>query len=143
MATAVGTQERLAPAEAGQLAVTWKRFRKHRLGLIGLFTPIVLVSSVILVPILSPFDQAAINDATPFVPAGSVSSSFSGSHTYILGTDDLGRDNLTRLFYGGRISLAVGLITTVIVVFIGSLVGALAGFYGGWVDTVIMRLVEL
>jgi peptide/nickel transport system permease protein len=62
---------------------------------------------------------------------------------HILGTDAVGRDNFTRLFQGGRISLAVGLITTIIVVIFGSLVGAIAGFYGSWIDTILMRFVDL
>jgi peptide/nickel transport system permease protein len=71
---------------------------------------------------------------------------WSGEQTQLLhplGTDRTGRDNLARLFHGGRISLAVGLVTAFIVVIIGSLVGALAGFYSGIVDTVLMRIVDL
>ena len=63
--------------------------------------------------------------------------------THILGTNDVGRDVFARLFYAGRISLAVGVITTIIIVLLGGLVGALAGFYGGWVDTILMRFVDL
>ncbi len=59
-----------------------------------------------------------------------------------LGTDDLGRDIWTGIAHGGRVSLAVGLATAVIAVAVGTLVGALAGFYGGWVDTVLMRIAE-
>jgi len=62
---------------------------------------------------------------------------------HILGTDAVGRDNLTRVFQGGRISLAVGLITTMIVVIFGAIVGSIAGFYGSWADTVLMRIVDL
>src|SRR5437868_1608507 len=114
MAAIVDVQERLAPAEPSQLAVTWKRFRRHRLGLVGLITLTLLVLAVIFVPIISPFPSDSINEALPFQPAGSVS--ILNGHTYWLGTDDIGRDNLTRLFDGGRISIAVGLITTVIVI---------------------------
>src|SRR5436305_1414059 len=143
MATVAQAQEeqRLAPSEASQLVTTWRRFRKHRLGLLGLTMLTVLMLSVIIVPIISPFTFEGINEASPFQPAGSVS--ILNNHTYFIGTDEVGRDNLTRLFYAGRISLAVGLITTLLVVLIGSLVGALAGFYGGWVDTLLMRLVDL
>jgi peptide/nickel transport system permease protein len=143
MATVAQAQEeqRLAPAEASQLVTTWRRFRKHRLGLLGLTMLTVLMLSVIVVPMISPFTFEGINEASPFQPAGAVS--ILNNHTYWIGTDEVGRDNLTRLFYAGRISLAVGLITTVLVVIIGSLVGALAGFYGGWVDTLLMRAVDL
>src|SRR5438477_947155 len=134
-------QQRLAPAEASQLVTTWRRFRKHRLGLVGLTMLTLLILSVIIVPMISPFTYDSPNEASPFQPAGA--ESILKHHTYFLGTDEIGRDNLTRLFFGGRISLAVGLITTVFVVIIGSIMGALAGFYGGWVDTVLMRIVDL
>lgn len=140
MATALKVEERLAPAEQSQLRVTWTRFRKHRLGLIGLFTLLTLVALVIVIPMISPFKFDDINDATPFNAA--MSHAYDG-RTYILGTDDVGRDNFTRLFYAGRISLTVGLISTILVVLIGSTIGALAGFYGGWVDTILMRFVDL
>lgn len=140
MVTAVKQEERLAPAEPSQLVVTWRRFRKHRLGLIGMITLILLGISVIIVPILSPFAYDTPNDFTSFAPAGAHSST---GLTYWLGTDNIGRDNFTRLFAAGRISLAVGLVSTIVVVIVGLLVGALAGFYGGWVDTILMRIVDL
>ncbi len=133
--------DRLAPAEASQLAVTWKRFRKHRLGLIGLVTLILLVASVIVVPMLTSFQVDDVGAVEDFLPAGA--PSILSGQTHWLGTDEVGRDNLTRLFYAGRISLTVGLLTTALVIVIGSVVGALSGFYGGWVDTILMRFVDL
>ena len=134
------TEERLAPAEASQLAVTWNRFRKHRLGLMGMYLLLLLVLSCIIIPMVSPFTFDAINDASQFQPAMTHSST---GLTHVLGTDEIGRDNFTRLFYAGRISLVVGLLTTVFIVIIGTIVGALAGFYGGWVDTILMRFVDI
>jgi peptide/nickel transport system permease protein len=161
MAAVAKVEERLAPRESSQLAATWKRFRKHRLGLAGLVTLTLLVLSVIIIPILSPFEYDQI-DAMALVPDSRYpateanfqykpamwdSPQMTGSPTsglvHILGTDAVGRDNFTRLFQGGRISLAVGLITTIIVVIFGSLVGAIAGFYGSWIDTILMRFVDL
>jgi peptide/nickel transport system permease protein len=134
MATVAQAQEkeRLAPAEASQWAVTWKRFRRHRLGLLGFFTLGTLVVLCIAIPLLSPYAYTDIGDF--WKPA-------SASHW--LGTDDVGRDVFTRLFQAGRISIAVGVLTTLMVVLIGSLVGALAGFYGGAVDSILMRFVDL
>jgi peptide/nickel transport system permease protein len=156
MAAVARTEERLAPAEPGQLAATWRRFKKHRLGLTGLATLTLLVISVIVVPMISPFQYDEL-DPEALVPDSRPGRGLEGNFAYkpamwdaplsgkmhYLGTDAVGRDNLTRLFQGGRISLMVGLITTLIVVTIGTIVGSLAGFYGGWVDTLLMRLVDL
>jgi peptide/nickel transport system permease protein len=144
MATVAKVEERLAPAEASQLAVTWKRFRKHRLGTLGLIVLTLLILSVIFVPMISPFEYDATGEVWQYAPAMSVAQfgPYAGK-TYILGTDDVGRDIFTRLFFAGRISLTVGILTTFLVVMIGATVGALAGFYGGAVDTVLMRFVDL
>jgi len=135
MATVVqtGERERLAPAESSQLAVTWKRFRRHRLGLVGAITLVTMIVLCIVVPIISPYqyDQVLGDFFKPANPAN------------WLGTDEVGRDVFTRLFYAGRVSLTVGVVTTIMVVLVGSLVGALAGFYGGGVDTILMRFVDL
>jgi peptide/nickel transport system permease protein len=135
MATVAQAQdrERLAPAEAGQLAVTWKRFRRHKLGVVGLFTLTTLITLCIVIPFVSvyKYDEIVGNF---FQPA---------SMDHFLGTDDVGRDVFTRLFQAGRISLTVGILTTMMVVLVGSIVGAIAGFYGGVVDTLLMRFVDL
>jgi peptide/nickel transport system permease protein len=155
MATAdVKVQERLAPAEPSQLAVTWKRFRKHRLGTIGLYSLIVIVLACIFVPIimqsLTGMTYETIDNKAllPEMVNGNVTSTkpmmYSGDlGLHILGTNNVGRDVFTRLFSAGRISLAVGVISTLIIVLLGGFVGAMAGFYGGWVDTILMRFVDL
>jgi peptide/nickel transport system permease protein len=175
MATAVKAEdrERMAPAEPSQMALVWKRFRKHKLGLTGAITLILMVLSVIIVPMILPFEYDQQDNASMTIdpvkntivkpmwytspptvttyilddPATAVNESFTDNplagRIHVLGIDGEGRDNFARLFYAGRISLSVGVITTILVVIIGSLVGALAGFYGGWVDTLLMRLVDL
>jgi peptide/nickel transport system permease protein len=65
------------------------------------------------------------------------------STTHLMGTDDLGRDLLARILYGGRVSMAVGLLSTAVALIIGTFVGALAGFYGGWLDNALMRFTDL
>lgn len=149
MATMAKVEERLAPAETSQMAMTWRRFRKHKLGLVGFVTILLLVLSVIIVPMISAYKYDQV-DALALLPDATGSSfkpmfwtSPTGGPMHILGTDAVGEDNFTRLFFGGRISLAVGLITTIITIVIGSIVGALAGFYGKVIDTVLMRVVDL
>ncbi|MBF6612689.1 MAG: ABC transporter permease [Chloroflexi bacterium] len=152
--TAARLEERLAPAEASQLAITWRRFRRHRLGLVGMVTLIVLVLACIFVPMIvqatTGFTYESIDDEAliPQVVNGNITSTrpmfyASSKGIHILGTTDVGRDVFTRLFYAGRFSLAVGVITALIVLFIGGLVGSLSGFYGGWIDTILMRFVDL
>ena len=88
----------------------------------------------ILAPIIAPYDPSDIN-----VKAILLAPSFE----HWMGTDGLGRDVLTRMLYGGRISLLVGLVAVGISTIIGIILGAIAGYYRGWVDTVIMRLVDV
>ena len=71
----------------------------------------------------------------------SASNSFSAAHP--LGTDDLGRDTLARVLWGGRVSIAVGLCAMLVAITIGMLVGALAGFFGGWIDIALSRIIEV
>lgn len=163
-ATTANVQERMAPAEPSQLVLTWRRFRKHKLGVIGLFTLTTLVLACIFVPIImeatAGFTYEAIDNVAldPVItPDGNVSSTKPMFYDttgvlperggprglHVLGTNEVGRDILTRLFFAGRISLTVGVVTTLIVIILGGLIGALAGFYGGWVDTILMRFVDL
>ncbi len=126
--------ERLAPAEPGQLVVIWRRFRHHKLAVVGLVTLTIIALASILAPWIAPYQFKSLDLSSTFGPP---------SLAHWLGTDDLGRDLLTRLMYAGQISLGVGLSCTVIVVILGTLVGATAGYFGGWVDTLLMRLVDI
>lgn len=110
----------------------WRRFRRHRGAIVGavIFGWLVLMS--VLAP-LSPYEPEKSNLPERFEPP---------SAAHWLGTDALGRDLFTRIIYGGRISLAVGGIAVAISLLIGVPIGALAGYYGGAVDTVLMRLTD-
>lgn len=113
----------------------WQRFRTHRLAVAGLVTVTVLLLAAILAPILAPRDPTLIETQlrflAPFVNPG-----------LPLGTDELGRDTLSRLLYGGRVSLTVGLVAMITTVLTGALVGIAAGYLGGIVDTLLMRFVD-
>ncbi len=110
-----------------------KRVRVDRLALAGGVLLLFLAIMAVAAPVLAPHDPRHINLPDALLPP---------SATYPLGTDQLGRDVLSRLIYGARISLSIGLIAVGIAVLVGSLIGAVAGLYGGWVDAVLMRLVD-
>jgi peptide/nickel transport system permease protein len=109
---------------------------------IALIVLSLLVLSVLIVPALLPFDLSSPNPLEVYAPAGTVDNwNFKGA-THWLGTDYLGRDVMTRLFVGARVSLLVALLSGISIVLIGSILGAVSGFYGGWVDTIMMRLTD-
>lgn len=122
------------PPEAQWRSVA-RRFAKHRLAVTGLAVLLLLAIAVYVGPLVSPyaFDANDLSRAGQWQP----------SAEHWLGTDELGRDVLTRLLYAGRISLSVGLLVALIGVVIGTLVGAFAGYFGSWVDAVAMRLVDV
>lgn len=110
------------------------RFTKNRLAVFGIVTVIFLVALCTLGPYLSSYDPLQIDFRAKFA------TPFSQGH--ILGGDEVGRDLLARLMDAGRISLTVGFVSMLMSVTIGTIAGATAGFYGGWVDTLIMRFVD-
>jgi len=112
----------------------WERFRRNKMALAGGIVVIVLFIVSFLAPWIAPYDPGAI-DLTEVLLAPSVD--------HLLGTDQLGRDVLSRMIWGARISLKVGFVATGIAIAIGTILGALAGYYGRWVDGVIMRFVDI
>ncbi|TKI53971.1 ABC transporter permease [Brevibacillus antibioticus] len=110
------------------------RLKKKRLAMAGLVFLLVMVAVCFIGPFFSPYASGKINTTM-------INKQPSFSHW--LGTDSLGRDILTRLMQAGRISLTVGIASMVLSVSIGALLGALAGFYRGWVDQVIMRIADV
>lgn len=115
-------------------ALAWKRLRKDKLAMFGLVVIILFVLASILAPVLTPYDPNQID-------LYSIESEPSDEH--LLGTDELGRDVLTRLLYGGRVSLAVGILASLCEIAIGVTLGAIAGYYGGIVDSIIMRATDV
>jgi peptide/nickel transport system permease protein len=113
-------------------ALVWRRFRRHPGAIAGSILLILVVLSVILVS-FSPYDPEASDIRSRLEPP-------SWKHPF--GTDPLGRDMLTRVLYGGRISLFVGLMVVVITLIIGVPIGALAGYFGGLIDNVLMRITD-
>lgn len=118
----------------GPWRVAWERFRKNKIALVGGIVFGLIVLLVILVPILSPYNLSEFELTDKLVPP---------SAKHWLGTDEQGRDVLMRVFYGGRISIFIGVMTAAITVVIGAAIGGIAGYYGGWVDNILMRFTEI
>ncbi len=121
----------------------WTRLRRHKLAVTGLVVLILIVLAAVFAKQLAPFDPDAIDNVhwlgNPLPPC--FESTLCGGH--LLGSDEVGRDLLSRLLYGARVSLQVGIFAVVMEVTIGTILGAIAGFYGGWVDWAIMRVTDV
>jgi len=127
------------------------RFRRNRLAMAGIIIVLIVTVIALLANVISPFsleDVSTCADTTAncnvgwvYAPVGSVDSTT--GKTNLLGTDNLGRDVVTRLFYGSRISLSVGIISETVVLLIGVPIGLLAGFFGGQVDNLLMRFTDI
>jgi oligopeptide transport system permease protein len=112
----------------------WYRLRKNKMAVIGAIFIALLTLASFLAPLIAPNSYEKIDLALAASPP---------SHAHWLGTDSLGRDLLSRILYGGRISLSVGLAATLVSVIIGVLYGAISGYLGGRVDVVLMRIVDI
>ncbi|MDA8085106.1 MAG: ABC transporter permease [Nitrospiraceae bacterium] len=115
-------------------SIIWRRFRKNHLAVAGLAVILALILAAIFAPHIAPYSPTGIDVDHVLSPPG-------WRHPF--GTDELGRDVLTRMLWGSRVSLSVGFIAMGIAVLIGTLVGSLAGFYGGKMDAVLMRFVDV
>ncbi|MFN8495248.1 MAG: ABC transporter permease [Caldilineaceae bacterium] len=117
-----------------------QRFRRSRRAVIGLTFLLIVTAITLLAPVLAPYAAGDQNAARTQLPPFSTATD-GGYH--LLGTDALGRDLLSRIMYGGRISLLVGVTVVAVAGLVGVPLGLLSGFFGNWVDTVIMRLVDI
>jgi peptide/nickel transport system permease protein len=115
-------------------SIAWRRFRRHKLAMIGLAMLTVFTVLAVFAPVIAPY---GMDEQDLFKIAEGPSSE------NWLGTDELGRDVLSRLIYGGRVSLLVGLGAALITTVIGVIVGTTAGFFGGLVDSALMRFIDL
>lgn len=119
--------------EESYLRVIRKKFFKHKLAVFGLIVFSLIVLMALFAPLLAPQSPYSVN--------GDFADQPSAEH--LLGTDQVGRDLLSRLIYASRVSLAVGIGAVAIYVVIGTILGAVAGYFGKWVDMVIMRLTDV
>ncbi|HHZ09992.1 MAG TPA: ABC transporter permease subunit [Rhizobiales bacterium] len=128
------------PSSARRLAEFWYYFSENRGAVIGLVVFVVLVVVAVFAPLIAPHaPNAQYRDAVLLPPVWQDG----GRATYLLGTDAVGRDILSRLLYGARFSLFIGVIVTTLALIGGIVVGVIAGFFRGWIDTVIMRVMDI
>jgi peptide/nickel transport system permease protein len=113
----------------------WRRFLRHRLAMAGGCAVMLLLLMTLLADLITPHDPLALETARRFIPP------FTDS-TFLLGTDEMGRDLLSRLIYGGRISLVVGMAAMFATVVTGLIIGLISGFYGGRTDNLLMRFTD-
>jgi len=119
--------------------LVWRRFRKHKLAMFGFIVIVIMVLLALFADIFTPHAYDAVNMAA--LINGSPVPPFT-TWEFPLGTDNFGRCFLTRILYGGRISMTVGLVSMGISLLIGVPLGCLAGYFGRWADATVMRLVE-
>jgi peptide/nickel transport system permease protein len=112
----------------------YQRFRQNKMAVTGSLIVALLFVIAVIAPLIAPYEPTNINLQKILSPP---------SKEHLFGTDQLGRDVLSRMIYGSRISLMVGFVSTGIAILIGIILGAIAGFYGKWIDTVIMRFVDI
>jgi len=113
--------------------ITLRQFLRHKMAVTGLLIMTLIVGSVCLVHVISPYDPEEPDLMMMLEPP---------SLAHPFGTDELGRDLLTRTLYGGRVSLIVGVFAMLVAVTIGTLIGALAGYFGGFIDNALMRFTD-
>jgi len=112
----------------------WRRFSRNKLALAGGIIVAFLLFVAILAPLVSPYDPNDIDRKHILEPPGI---------QHPLGTDDLGRDVLSRMIWGSQISLSVGFVAVGISIIMGMIFGSLSGYYGGWMDRIIMRFIDI
>ena len=122
-------------ANPSHAAMILRRFLTHRMAVFGGVVVVLLCFSALFAQFLAPHDPLEIETSLRFLPPFA-------SWDYPLGTDDLGRDTLSRLLYGGQVSLIVGIVAMLTTMVTGTLVGLAAGYHGGVVDNLLMRLVD-
>jgi peptide/nickel transport system permease protein len=124
-----------------EMSRSWAVFRQNRLALLGLGIVVAFYLAMLLTPLLAPFEPEF---RSAFQAGGDMSGRLAApSSLHVMGTDQYSQDVFTRILYGARISLTIGLLAVGISVTVGTFLGAVSGYLGGWLDLAIMRLVDM
>ena len=113
--------------------IVWKRLKKNKMAMVGLYIIIIMLIVSASAPYIAPYDYSEMGQEILAVP----------SSEHLLGTDEFGRDVLSRLLYGARYSFEFGIVAVFVGAAVGLLMGSIAGFFGGWVDNIIMRFLDI
>ena len=125
--------EQSLPRQESYARMVLRRFCRHKLAVAGAVFLAIVVVCALLAPWIAPYDPVQIQDAFGAAP----------SAKYLLGTDQSGRDVLSRLIYASRVSLLVGVASTGIAMVIGVVLGLVSGYFGGWMDMLLMRITDM
>ncbi len=138
------SEKLLTIEEESYWSLVWRRFRKHKLAVAGMIAIIIIGVACFAAPLIAPYDP--VNDLAKDPNTGvllrNAPPSFNPESFHPMGTDAIGRDVFSRLLYAGRISLSVSLVVVFFSELLGVVIGAVSGYFGGWVDDVIQRFVE-
>jgi oligopeptide transport system permease protein len=127
------------PEQIGLWTDAWRRFRRNRLAVASLAVVVLMLVLAIIAPVLQRF--GIIPDPTAQDVVNAYQSPAFGRH--LLGTDSLGRDILSKTLFGSQVSLSIGVLVQVIVLFLGGGIGLVAGYFGGWIDNALMRFTDI
>jgi peptide/nickel transport system permease protein len=116
-----------------QIGDIWRRFRRNKLAVLGMILAVALVLVAIFANVIAPYDPTVISTERFATP----------SLAHLFGTDNMGRDLFSRVVYGARVSLLVSLMSLIFALIIGIGLGATAGYFGGWYETLVMRLCDI
>jgi peptide/nickel transport system permease protein len=137
MITPAAATPRTGERRKSNWARTWYKFRRNPTSVIGLVVVLLIVLIALLAPYVTPFPRHA-GSFTDFANA-----SIPPNSTYIFGTDTIGRDVFTRVVFGYRLSLLLGVVVLALAVPVGVILGLCAGYFGGWTETIIMRITDV
>ncbi|MGD8623049.1 MAG: ABC transporter permease [Anaerolineae bacterium] len=130
--------------EQTMLQMVWRAFRRHKPAMVGLTIVVVFTLAAIFAPYVSPYDPEKTSLSEMLnSPCIHILGCPADRPQHLMGTDELGRDLFTRILYGGRVSLSIGVMAMGLAVVVGATVGGLAGFYGGWIDNILMRFTDM